>query len=279
MLSDLRRRAAPFLEAVVANARTPEERTETTRQLYRQLIEQLVNEELVEQTARKMQITVTSLEIDQAIDNVRVQNNLTDEQFWQAVGEQGFNRKQYREDVRKQLLRLKVTNQKVRARVNISEQVVRETYDDRLRQARRTQRFRASHVFLALPEDASATDVAARMREAQAIGEKLTPETFDAAADQHGGGDLGWLDQGDLPAVLEEALLDLNEQQVSAPVRGSSGIHLFLVRERQEGKSGLAVYDEARAQIHRELLDKAMQRQEELFLKGLRRDAVIVLRL
>jgi hypothetical protein len=30
-----------------------------------------------------------------------------------------------------------------------------------------------------------------------------------------------------------------------------------------------------RAEIQRELLDKAMQRQEDLFIKGLRRDAVI----
>jgi hypothetical protein len=37
-------------------------------------------------------------------------------------------------------------------------------------------------------------------------------------------------------------------------------------------------FDQVRADIQRELMDKAMQRQEELFIKGLRRDAVIQLK-
>jgi peptidyl-prolyl cis-trans isomerase SurA len=279
LLSDLRRRAAPYLEHAMRGTTSEDEVQARIKALYDQLAQQLVDEELIAQTARKMLITVASIEVDQAIENVRRQSSLEDAQFWEAVRAQGFTNKQYRDDVRKQLLRLKVINQRVRARVNITEDTVRDTYEDRVRQARKTQRFRASHVFLKLPETASATEVARVTKEAQAVRSKLTPETFDAAAEQHGGGELGWLVQGDLPAVLEEALLEINAGEIGAPVRGPSGVHIFLVRERQAGAAGVPTFEEQRAEIHRELLDRAMQRQEELFLKGLRRDAVITMRL
>jgi peptidyl-prolyl cis-trans isomerase SurA len=279
LLSDLRRRAAPYLEHALRGVDGEADQKARIKELYKQLAQQLIDEELIEQTARKMTITTSSLEVDQAIDNVRRQSGLEEAQFWEAVKGQGFTEKQYREDVRKQLLRLKVINQRVRSRVNISEQTVRDAYDDRVRKARRSQRFHASHVFLPLPEGANATDVSTAMKRAAELRQGLTVEGFEAEASAHGGGDLGWLDQGDLPNVLEEALLGLNVGEISQPVRGPAGVHLFLVRERQAGKEGMATFEESRQQIQRELLDRAMQRQEELFLKGLRREAVISTRL
>jgi peptidyl-prolyl cis-trans isomerase SurA len=276
LLSELRRRAAPFLEQALSDASGQGERMARIKQIYKQLLQQLVDEELVEQAAKKMHVSVSDGDVDQAIDNVRRQNNMTEDAFWQAVKAQGFTDKQYRQDVSKQLLRLKVLNQRVRSRVNMTDQTIREAYEDRVRDARRSQKFRASHVFIPLPANASATEVVQAMNAAKQSRAQLTPENFDAVAEQSkGGGDLGWLDQGDLPDVLEEALLGLSEGQISEPVRGPSGVHIFIVRERQSGANAIPAFEEMRAQIQNELLDKAMQRQEELFLKGLRRDAVI----
>ena len=117
------------------------------------------------------------------------------------------------------------------------------------------------------------------MKQATELRKQLTVETFDATAKKVGGGDLGWLDQGDLPQVLEDALLEIGDGEIGAPVRGASGVHIFLVRERKSGAQGVPEFDQVKADLQRELLEKAMQRQEELFIKGLRRDAVIEIRL
>ena len=265
------------MEQVVSGANEAE-RKQRIDKLYDQFLRELVDEQLIEQTARKSSISVSSSEVDQAIDNVRSQNNLTAEKFWEAVKGQGFTEKQYRADVRKQLLRLKVTNQRVRSRINVNDDSVREEYEDRLRKARRRQRFHAAHVFTALPPTASATEVSEALRAATELRATLTVQNFDGAMAQHGGGDLGWLDQGDLPEALENALLGLEPAQISAPVRGPSGIHLFLLRERQSGGAELPSFEAAKESIYRELLDRSMARQQELFLAELRRAAVIELR-
>ncbi len=274
-LSELRRKAAPYIESVVAEAANENERSERLQQMYSQILQQLIDELLIDQTARTMQLGVTSAEVEQAITNVQQQNQMSAEQFWQAVQAQGFTEAQYRADVRKQLLRLKVSNQRLRGRVNITEEDVRERYDTAARQARRSQRFRAAHIFIELPEQAAATDVAAAKRRADELRATLTPETFEAAMTAHGGIELGWLSQGDLPDALEQELLRLEPGQISVPVRGPAGIHIFLLQERQAGSSALPSYEEAREQIYRQMLEESMGRQEQMFLTELRRNAVI----
>jgi peptidyl-prolyl cis-trans isomerase SurA len=277
-LSELRRRAAPFLEQVVSGANETE-RPQRIKRLYEQLLKELVDDQLIEQTARKMNVTVSSADVEQAIDNVRKQNSLDNARFWDAVKAQGFTEKQYRTDVRKQILRLKVTNQRVRSRVNLSDETVRDEYDDRVRKARRRQRFHPEHVFFGLPQTASATEVAATLKRAEELRANLSAKDFANIANQRGGGDLGWLDQGDLPEELENALLALEPGQISAPVRGPSGVHIFLLRERQTGGAQVPSFADSKDVIYRELLDRAMAKQQELFLADLRRNAVIDSRL
>jgi len=277
-LSDLRRRAAPFLETIATQVPKPQRKEQIAR-LYDKLLGQLVEDELIAQSARKMAVSISRLEIDQAIGNVRSQNGMSDEQFWTAVESQGFTKKGYRQDVRKQLLRLKVINQRVRARVHIGEEQIREAYAERLRRTRRHQRFHAAHVFIGLQPEASATEVAQALSDAQRIHAGLTAKEFDTQMEKLGGGDLGWLDQGDLPAELEEALLGLDVGEISQPVRGPSGVHVFMLRERQAGKTEVPPFDQAKAALHQQLMGKALQKQETLFLNDLRREAVVDTRL
>ncbi|MEY4583353.1 MAG: hypothetical protein RL701_8056 [Pseudomonadota bacterium] len=277
-LSELRRRAAPFLEQVITGANEAE-RPQRIKRLYEQFLKELVDDQLIEQTARKMSISVSSSDVEQAIENVRKQNNLDTAHFWEAVKGQGFTEKQYRADVRKQILRLKVTNQRVRSRLNLNDETVREEYDDRVRKARRRQRFHPEHVFFGLPQAASATEIAATLKKARDLRANLNAKDFATVANERGGGDLGWLDQGDLPEELENALLSLEPGQISAPVRGPSGVHIFLLRERQTGGVQIPPFAEAKDVIYRELLDRAMAKQQELFLADLRRNAVIDTRL
>lgn len=277
-LSELRRRAAPFLERVITGA-SESERPQRIKRLYEQFLRELIDDQLIEQTARKMNIVVSSSDVELAIENVRKQNSLDNTRFWEAVRTQGFTEKQYRTDVRKQILRLKVTNQRVRSRVNLNDQTVRDEYDDRVRKARRRQRFHAEHIFFGVPQLASATEVAETMRRASELRGEVDADHFSDTAARRGGGDLGWLDQGDLPESLEDVLLALEPGEISAPVRGPSGVHIFLLRERQEGGLEIPAFEEAKDTIYRELLDRAMAKQQELFLAELRRNAVIDTRL
>ena len=131
-LSDLRKRAVPFLPQV-AEASTETERMSRLKDLYEELLNVLVDEQLLRQLASDSGIRVTDADVDTAIENLRLQNNMTEEQLQQALDGQGFTQAQYRHDLRRQLLRLKVMNERVRSRVNVTEEEVRARYEQRAR--------------------------------------------------------------------------------------------------------------------------------------------------
>ncbi|HEY8430685.1 MAG TPA: SurA N-terminal domain-containing protein [Sandaracinaceae bacterium] len=278
-LSELRRRASPFLARAMA-APTETARMAAIEQLYRELLERMIQEELYVQAAERMQVTVTRAEVDRAIGNVMQQSRLSEEDFWEAVRAQGFTPEQYRADVRRQLLRLKVLNQRARGRVNITEEQVRERYDMMIARQRRTLSYSVDQVFVPVPSGASATEVAAARTRAEQVRDAMHGASdFEQAMASVGGGSLGTLNQGDLPEALEQVVLGLEVGEISRPVRGPSGFHIFLLRDRQEGAANAPSYEQVRMRIYQEMMEEAMAHQEEIFLAELRRQAVIDVRL
>ena len=276
-LSELRRRAQPFFAQALQGA-NPLQQRERLAQLYQEVRERLIDEQLFEQAAQKMQVRVSSADVQRAVSNVIQQNQLTEDEFWQAVRQQGYSESQYRSDVRRQLLRLKVLNQRVRGRVNITEEDVRRRYDQRLRQANRALRFHASHVFLAIPAGAGATDILEVRRRADEVRAELTPENFEEATLSYGGGDLGWLGQRELPEELMQPLQTMSPGEISQPIRGAQGFHIFLLHDRERGGASLPEYDDVKEQLYRQMVEGAMERSERSFLQELRREAIIVRR-
>lgn len=272
-LSDLRKRAVPFLPQI-AEASTETERMSLLKELYEDLLTFLVDEQLIRQLAGSSGIRVTDADVDSAVENLRLQNNMTEEEFQKALESQGLSQTRYRQDLKRQLIRLKVMNERVRSRVNVTEEEVRARYEQRARAQGSELRFQVSHVVVPVAEGASAIQVAAKRQEAETLRASLTPENFNARAPQLGGGDLGWLTQGDLPEDLERALLPLSAGEISSPVRGSSGFHIFFLQDRQVG-AGFPSYEEMKQELSREMMDAAMMRQEKIFLEEMRRKAVV----
>ena len=279
-LSELRLKAAPRLAGAVAGARNEAERLAAIRTVFEEELEALIDERLIVQAAADDNIVVGTSDVDTAINNVRSQTRLPPDQFWALVREQGFTQEEYRRDIRQQLLRYKVLNQRVRGRVNITEEDVRRRFDELLAQSRRQQRYNAAFVLITVPDGAGATEVSTlRSRAVEARSGIRDVASFEEAVEVYGGGELGWLSEGDLESDLEGALTALEVGEISAPVRGASGFFIFYLRERDAGSRDMPAYETVRMDIYRQMLQDAMTRQEAAFVTELRRGATIERRL
>jgi peptidyl-prolyl cis-trans isomerase SurA len=279
-LSELRLKAAPYLSRAMSLP-TERQRLAAIDQVYAQVLELLIQQRLVTQAAEDEDITVTSSDVDEAIATVRRESGLSEEEFWEAVGLQGFaTREAYRRDVRSQLVQYRVLNARVRGRVNITIEDVRRVYDERVARARRALAYVAAQILVRFPADAGATDLARARREAEAIRASIVSEAdFETAMSEHNGRELGRLAEGDLDPALEEAVAGLEPGQVSEPIQGSRGFHILLLRAREYAESELPPFEEMQNEIYQEMLQEAMQTQQRLFLDELRREAHIEIRL
>ena len=158
--------------------------------------------------------------------------------------------------------------------MNITEEEVRARYEEKARETGNEVRLKVSHILIPVEDGATATAVAEIRKEADETRAELTPENFKARAADLGGGELGWLSPPDLPSEIEESLARLEAGEISEPILGSSGFHIFYVEERQMG-SDFPTFDEMKQELYREMLDDAMTRQEKVFLDEIRRKATI----
>lgn len=266
-LSEVRKRAMPFLEAVLDEP-TDVRRDAALQTLYVRIAKELVNEELIEEAAREMQLRVTNAEIDRGIENLQTQNGLTEDQFWQAVGQQGFTETEYRRAMRRQVLRLKVLNTRLRDRINVSEAEVREVYEQQIRRASRRRCFALDVRPFRVDPEAPDGDPTLACAEAQRVSETATPETF-------GGQDVGVVCEGAMPAALEEAVSELQPGDISTPIPTEGGCLVVRVRSQETGAGDVPEYDAMKEAIYRDLVNRAMAREEPLFLDELRRNAVV----
>ena len=90
-----------------------------------EVLDTLVADRLLEQQVKVLKLEVTKREIVTLVEDLQKRNGLTPEQFEQVLAGQGMTMAEYREGMRKQLLKMKIINLKVRSKVKVSEQDVK----------------------------------------------------------------------------------------------------------------------------------------------------------
>ena len=285
LASELDVRLVPYLQDV-ENIEDPKERSRRVEKLRTQVLEEMVNEELIFQAATEARIEIEPKELDAAIKDIREQNKLDEAGFQQALQAQGYTLGQYRNDMRRQLTRLKAMNQLVAPKVTISDDEVRARYDQMVRRAESVSAVRLAHMLFALPERPSEAEVAAaKTRAAQAMARVKAGEPFatvaaelsDDAATKGGGGELGWIERGSLDPQWESVVFSMDKDEVRGPVSGPTGLHVFFVSEvkRNEMKS----FDQLKEQIRGELRRREMEKQTTTWIEELRKKAFLDLKL
>lgn len=123
-------------------------------------------------------------------------------------------------------------------------------------------RVNVSHILIKVPSGATeetskqaqekAQAIAKRAREASAasFAELARKESQDAGT-ARAGGELGWVQRGVWPLNLEQAIFGLKKGEISEPVKGQDGYHVFLINDIQPEKG--ETFDEARPKVEEEV--------------------------
>ncbi|WP_298016018.1 SurA N-terminal domain-containing protein [uncultured Castellaniella sp.] len=122
-------------------------------------------------------------------------------------------------------------------------------------------RVNVSHILIKLPSGASdeaakaalasAQDLSRRARaEPQQFADLARKESQDAGTARDGGA-LGWIQRGTLPLPMEQAVFALKQGEVSDPVKGPDGYHVFIANQVQPEKG--ETFDEARGKVESEV--------------------------
>lgn len=248
-----------------------------------EVLERLIDEALERQRIRQLGIRVAADELDAAIQDVQRQNGLTRAELEEALRAQGMSFDEYRETLRRQILRLKLVGREVQSRIEVTSKEIEDYFRNHADDFRESAVLRLSRITFPLPPRASLDRVDAVRRNAEKTLERLRAgEDFTAvllASTPLGatGGDMGAFAEVDLTPSFARAVEGLKEGEVSDVIENAQGFHLLKIVERTPGQ--VRPLESVKDEITRILKERKTESQMKAWMEGLRKRAFIDVRL
>ena len=229
---------------VAQNARANKLTLPDNDALQEQVLDHLISEKLQLQMASRVGIQISDEQIEQTIEQIRVSNKLTQEQFITQLQLDGLTLNALRSKLRQDITLQQVQQGVVQQRIHISPLEVDNFLKSADAQFWISAEYHLGHILLSVPSAASAEEVENIKAKAEAIikdVENGTPFAQIAIAESKGpaalsGGDLGWRKTSELPSLFAEVVPKLEVGQVSAPTRSGAGFHILKLYEKRGGE-------------------------------------------
>lgn len=239
---------------------------EMRSQILPQVISGLVEEKIRIQEAEKDEISVTDGEINKGFETLAQQNNFSAEQFKAILARGGINIKTLHDQIRAQLAWSKLVQSKLRRQVSVSDTDV-DAWLARYSNAIGKTEYLVSEIFLPvddMKDESKLRGLAQSLRRDIAAGKASffkVAQQFSKAAGAAQGGDLGWVQQGQISEEADQAIAKMSVNTLSQPVRSPAGFHLYLLRDKREiTEENLPGRDQVRSIIGMQRLERIARR-------------------
>jgi peptidyl-prolyl cis-trans isomerase SurA len=281
LLSDLKHRAEPFLLKVQQTVPVGAQRNAAISQVYKAVLQKIVDEELMEKAAAQAKVNITPTEIDEALKRVAQQNKLSVEQVLSEAARAGMTESKYREELRRQLLEAKLLNVRLQGRIRITEEDLRASYS-KIEVEERGQLPVRLALIVIRGRGRSAADARkladeavsrSRSEDFASVARALSEDTTTRA----NGGALNKSAPNALPPDVARVSLTLAVGQVSQPFR--SGQDLVVVKVLERDPSNLPDYETAKRELQERVYMDKMAQARRSWLDNLRRQYHVDVRL
>jgi peptidyl-prolyl cis-trans isomerase C len=247
--------------------------------VFRGVLDQLIAYRLLAQESATRNIAVSDGDVDARAAEIRKQFP-SDQVFQQTLEQQHMTEAEFRDDVRQGLRITGLIDAELSARAPVTAEQVNQFYASNSFQ--QGERVRASHILIAVPENAdAAAKEAARAKATEILNQVKAGADFAELAKQHSqdpgsgprGGDLDYFERGQMVGPFEEAAFALAAGQTSELVETRFGYHIIKVVDKQAART--IPLEEVRGRIEEYLRDQNREKQTQVFIDALRTKAQI----
>ncbi len=245
-----------------------------------QALRSLIDGKLVEKFAESHQLGASDADVDGAIEGIAKDEGLSVEEIYAAAQRQGLSAPAYREELRKQITRMRVVAAAVQPRVAVTDDDVKELYDERYGSLEPGMRADVRHILIPFPPESTpeqrdqlrelAEQVRARAVEGGNFGQLA--RQFSRAPSADAGGRTSFR-QGEADPALAEYLFKLPAGQITPVIETDHGLNIFLIVERYDPSQ--VKYQDVAPSLRLELAERKTAPEFERWLEEVRKAAYV----
>ncbi len=262
-------KAVRNLEANVGQQIPAERRSE----IYRGILDQLVDQRLLEQEAAARSIKATDAEVNAGIEQMK-QQAPNAEAFAKALASRKMTEADLRSEARQRLTVDKLLTAEVEPKAAVTEADIADFYKKNPQFFMQPEAVRASHILI--KADSAEAKAAAKAKADDLLRQIKGGADFAALAKEHSndgsaasGGDLGFFPRGQMVKPFEDAAFALKPGEVSNVVESEFGYHIIKAAEHRSARTvPLAEVSDRIAQALRQQKQQQLAQEFVQSLKG-----------
>ena len=264
------------------------------QEMYKELLDRMIDDRLEEQQADKAHISVTAEEIDRGIANIASQAQaqqgraVTTTDVLDEVRRRGLTEQDFRDEIRRQILEGKLIELRVRPRVHVTDQDAMSAYQHWVKEVRDQETVDVRVLALRVPASASQEELNDRIKRAKEIqnlarsGEdfcKLVEKYSDDLSSRPSCGSRGPQPFGSLLPSIQDAVRATKPGGVSDPVPVNVGQEEAIVLVMPLGAARVPAFTDVKDDMTQKALIEGLERARKQWLADLRRNVYIDVRL
>ncbi len=211
--------------------------------LRKQVLDSLIDERVLITNAREIGSKIDDAELDRAVGNVAIQNQLTTAQLKTRLAKEGIAYAKFRDNVRDQMMVERVREREVVNRIKISDAEIDALLAQRRESAGANAQLNIAQILVTVPEGSTlATAAQRRERALAALARVRAGEDFATVArevsedgNRSRGGEIGLRQADRLPDLFMKAVQGIKPGDIVPElVRSGAGFHVLKLIERKE---------------------------------------------
>ncbi|HZS83609.1 MAG TPA: peptidylprolyl isomerase [Stellaceae bacterium] len=233
---------AARMQLIMAASRIPDT-PENRQRLGRQILRTLIDEKLEMQEAKRLNISVSDAEVNDAFNRLEAQNKLPKGGLDEFLKQHGVDRSTLVDQITASIAWGKTVRATLAQQVQVSDEEVDATMA-RLKENENAPRSRVAEIFLAVDspqQDEEVHHFADRLIEQLHSGGNFPQiaQQFSQSPTAAVGGDMGWIIPSELSPELAAAVNRMKPGELSEPIRAAGGYYIILVIDKQAAGGGI----------------------------------------
>lgn len=202
-----------------------------------QVLNRMISERLQMTWGERRGIEIDQPALDRAMQSLAERNRMTLEEFRQTLLKQRINYIAFREQVRTEMFIGQVRRRAVESKIQVSDQEINTLLEQQQKNPSIDLEYRIAHILIQLPIDPTPEQLQqaqTKINEVEQLAQKGDSFTqlaisYSQSQDALEGGDLGWRNRDQLPAIFSDQLGNMAAGDLSKIVRSPNGLHLFKI--------------------------------------------------
>ncbi len=261
---------------------TPEELQQLIAEMQRDSLRNLIDQSLLEQRGKDMNISVET-DVIRQLDDIRIEHNLASlEDLEKAITADGENYDEFKDSIRKHFLVSEVINREVYTKIgnSVDHAQIQKYYEEHKSEYQSPEMVYLREILVSTegkPEselpalEKKANDLRERVMNGEDFGD-LAKHFSDGSTGKQGG-ELGKFERGKLAKPIEEQVFKLNRKEMTPVIHAQNGFMIIQVEERYE--AGIQPLEKVQNQIIGQITAKQAEPKLRDYLNTLRKDSFV----